>query len=65
MSACEYCVKGMRSPNASGRLPGEGLPLHLPLPENPWDTPQSLCALDHGGTGTEESSGRRERREHC
>lgn len=40
-----------------------GLPLvrHIPLPGKPSDMPQSLCALDHAGTGKEGNSAKKER----
>lgn len=34
---------------------------HIPPPVTPLDMPQSLCALDHAGTGKEGSSAKRER----
>lgn len=40
-----------------------GLPLvrHIPPLVMPLDMPRSLCALDHAGTGKEESSAKRKR----
>lgn len=37
--------------------------LHTRPPETLWDMPQSLCVLDHAGSGRAESSGKRERGE--
>lgn len=34
---------------------------HIRLPGKPLDMPQSLCALDHAGTGKEGNSAKKER----
>lgn len=63
---CEICVEcGRNSLKFSADLRQEswGLPpvLHIHPPVTPLDMPQSLCGLDHAGTGKEGSSAKRKR----
>lgn len=62
---CPVCVEERRNSlklSANLRPARPGLPLvrHIRPPVTLSDMPQSLCALDHAGTGKEGSSAKRE-----
>lgn len=65
MGADARVVEGRDSPESYVDLHrgSRGLPppRRTPLPGKPWDMPQSLCGLDHAGTGREGNSAKRER----
>lgn len=65
---CAICVEERRnslklSVNLRRERPGLPLVHHIRPPVMLLDMPQSLCALDHAGTGKEGSSAERENKE--